>query len=218
MKSAKIALLSVLPWASVMLSAGSFTPVWYTDETGAIQFYLSDGETKLPDGFTFNVGVFSGAVDFSQYGTLAAAFISLNAVSTDPDIDGWNNNLIDTGVGGSSYTLFFDDNSGYPAGASAGDQVYVWGYNNQAATTGSEWIVITNPSWVLLELVAGASADSAQWTITDAGTQYLIGTIEGNKVVAASVSAVPEPATWAAIFGVCTLGFALWRRRSIAGS
>ncbi|EIP96919.1 PEP-CTERM putative exosortase interaction domain-containing protein [Opitutaceae bacterium TAV1] len=187
-------------------SAGIFSPNWYTDASGATQLYISTGD-KLPDGFTFDIGIFSSGVDFSDPSTLASNFRSLGATGFP-----WDNNMLGPGIGGAAYQLSFSDV--YPEGLAAGDQVYVWGYNTtDLESVGVEWIVITNPSWILQEIPAGLALASKDWTITDDGTQYLLGHIDADKVFTASVSAVPEPATYAAIFGSLTLASVLVARR-----
>ncbi|AHF92450.1 exosortase [Opitutaceae bacterium TAV5] len=114
----------------------------------------------------------------------------------------------------------------------SGSQLYLWAYDQRDLSAGDAgWLLLTSTNWTAVASYLEDSvvrsfyfpfyADTALRDYTDP-----ISAILGNfnlgagtaQLADVSGSPVPEPATWAAIFGVCTLGFALWRRRSVAGS
>lgn len=53
------------------------------------------------------------------------------------------------------------------------------------------------------------------WSINFDGTglTQLSSTLDNNSTIAVSASAIPEPSTYAVLFGAAALGFTLWRRR-----
>lgn len=98
------------------------------------------------------------------------------------------------------------------------DQGFVWGYNTQTIGASTEWILITNSSWIFPTV---GSSPTVDWTSSDVGTYAALGTITndlgtGNAdpyLQTASLAAVPEPSTYALLAGVACLGFMVTRRR-----
>lgn len=196
--------LGFLIAAPFSIFAGINTYNVFTDADGVLQFYQSGG-AKFTDAFTFEVGVLGGA-DYSVAG-IANNFISLGFSST------WDPDLLDDGVGGASVSMDF--NGSYPNGLASGQQIAIWAYNSKEVGETSEWVVISNPGWLLTELATGPSVVATDYTITDTGTLYLFGRIEGNNIVAAVASPVPEPLAFAAALGLLVLGYgaAVCRKR-----
>ena len=94
---------------------------------------------------------------------------------------------------------------------------YVWGYNSQSVSPGSEWILLKNPNWLF---PASDTLLPVLWDASDPGTIAIVGHLGLAQVSSdpymqtASIGpSVPEPATYAAIFGAVALGFAAYKRR-----
>ncbi len=192
-----IVAVALFPLAGI---AGTFTGNWYTDASGTIQF--SDNSTLLTNSYSVEVGVFATVPNFANLSALP----SFTSLSTGT----WDANILGAGKGGASLPLFADSATGYAAGSAAGMQVYAWVFNSKTVAASSHWSIITNPSWLLPTIPDGAANADVQWTITDAGTSYMVGDLIGNSVVLES--AIPEPATYAAILGLVTLGLVGYRR------
>lgn len=202
--SLRKALSAVLLAGAISANAGVFAPNWYTDASGTIQFFNPDGLTKLGGSFVVEVGIFASTPDFSNTTTLPT-FTSLGITAWDP-------NIIAPGVGGASLSLSFDSTAGYPPTVNAGAQIYAWVYNSKSVVGSSSWAVITNSSWVLPAIPAGASVSTLDWTITDPGTQVRFGTLVGDKITLSTAVVIPEPSTYALILGALTLGIVGVRR------
>lgn len=141
-------------------------------------------------------------------------------------------------VANSTYTLSFT--MGYVSGDYTGKANYnMWLYtygditsytylnstSGSAVASNGGAFATTNPSGSLTASVtfttgAVVSGDQivVQWSSTNDGTtQFVDANYFGfDNVTLSYVSAVPEPSTYAAIFGACALGFAFWRRRQSA--
>jgi hypothetical protein len=196
---ASIATIAIAPLA-VMASVSAN---WFTDSSGSIQFRDTAG-SLLGNSYNVEVGVFSGTPDFSKPGALPT-FTSLATGKWDSNIlggEGLN------GQGGASLSFGSDLVTGaYTSGASAGMQVYGWVFNSKALAGSSQWAVVTNANWVLPTITD--AVDGFDWSITDANTSVVFGTVSGNNV---GLVAVPEPSTYAAILGLATLGLVGFRR------
>ena len=83
-------------------------------------------------------------------------------------------------------------------------------YTFTLATT-TTGISFFDPNAFFLSFAGFINSSTGTWSIEQGG-------IDGNdlNLVYSHGSAVPEPATYAAIFGCAVLGFALWRRRRLA--
>ena len=192
--------------ACAFANAGTGTYNWFTDTSGVTQFFSdSAGLNKLDASFTVELGVMKGPISTAQ--SVADNFTSLNFTTN------WSPDIIATGIGGATVSADYTDTTGYPNGITAGQVLSVWIYNSKSISPSSKWAVISNTSWIITALPIGAAVTSADYTITDAGTSYSFGTLQGNKVILASASAIPEPATCAAILGVGVLGMAAYRKR-----
>lgn len=180
----------------------------FTDATGVIQFYQPDGNTKFNGTYVFEAGVYSGS-NFSA-AAISSGFISLGFTAN------WDPSLLDTNVGGASISLDFDGS--YPVGVTAGNQIYLWAYDTKSLTAQSDWVVITNPNWLVSPLALGAAVEARDYTITDPGTVYVFGSLVGNRVITALAAGapIPEPSTAAALGGLIALGAVATRRRRAA--
>jgi hypothetical protein len=193
--------------AAVALPSAAFAINTYnvfTDVSGAIQFFQPGGSQEITSSYSFEVGVFGAGTNFTDATSVASNFTSFGAATS------WDANLIDTGVGGASLSFSFDELSGYPAGITAGSTLSIWVYDSKAPVATSDWMILSNPSWVVQPLAAGAAVDSRDYTITDGGLVVRLGNVSGNNFVLAPV---PEPSSFAALAGFAVLGLAASRRR-----
>lgn len=192
-------------------NAENFTYNWFTDLTSTIQFFSVDGTAKIDSNYTVELGVMSGPVTTAQ--SVASNFLSLNISTT------WDPNIGGTGNGGAGATFDYSELSVFPNGITSTianpSYITAWIYNSKSISATSQWAVLSNTSWVLTPLDT-TTPTSKDFTITDLGTSYSFGTLQGNKVILASASAIPEPSTCAALLGAGVLGLAVYRRRRSA--
>jgi len=179
---------------------------------GTVQFFQPGGSTKITASYSFEVGVFATGTVFNSASAaqVAANFTSFTAsTSWVPDFFGDSSN-----VGAAIVSPSFDEATLYPAGTS-GKQLAIWIYDTKTPSATTDWIIVTNPSWIATAQVFGSSVAAADYNVSDAGTVLLYGSsLDLTKgVTALAPSAVPEPSTYAALAGVAVLGLAALRRR-----
>lgn len=200
----------------VMCSAAMATQVsWKLETTGA---NYSDGSTIPTGGITFAVGTF--APGFSPAGA-----------SFDDVVPNWNDvGLVAgssawTNLGNANFPSFGRLGTTGTAGTVVrpdgpiGSQGYIFGFTSLDVSVSPEWILLTNPGWTF---PAGTPEGSvalvaAEWSALDAGTVALFGSSNIAGGAAAldrqiQTQAIPEPSTYALIFGLGILGFLGFRR------
>ena len=99
------------------------------------------------------------------------------------------------------------------------DQGFVWGYNTKTIDGSTEWILLTNASWTF---PTEGSVPTVAWTSSDVGTYAAIGTLTNGAgtgvadpyLQTASLSAVPEPSSYALLAGMACVGYMIVRRRT----
>lgn len=169
---------------------------------------------EIEDIYTLydSTGSVSADVTFA-FGTFAEGF-----VPTVANVDEWSSHWLTGGdamgviEGGTYWTTYF--NLAHNNVIAVGAQLYAWAYNILDTESGNaQWLLLSDPEWL------GAASAPADWTQHDfvfsSNTLALIGSFDFDAKTGqlGSLSAVPEPATYAALFGVGALGFALFRRR-----
>ncbi|MDF3059455.1 MAG: exosortase [Rariglobus sp.] len=117
------------------------------------------------------------------------------------------------GVDGNAWAAGFTLNESSSIGAGA--QLYLWVTYDNPTTNQLETLLMTNPEWI--SVVSSSTDFSSHDYAFDAGTSAIVGTLDviGGLAHLASASPIPEPATYAALFGAGALGFVLRRRRKI---
>lgn len=193
--------------ASVTSAFAANTYNIFTDATGDLQFFQPNGTTPFLSNYFFEAGVITGS-DFSPSG-IVSNFISLGAPVN------WDPTLVDTGSGlrgGASISL--DYSNAYPVGVSPGQVIVLWAYDSKLVSDTSDWVVITNPSWLVTPIAGDTALDARDYTITDSGTVFRFGSLDGNKII--SAVAIPEPSSFAALAGLSVLGLVAARRRRSA--
>jgi fibronectin-binding autotransporter adhesin len=144
------------------------------------------GLTTLASGGILAPGTSPGTITFNAGLTLAGGSILNFELGTTSDLIVVGGGLL-TGPSSGTVTLNFSDSSGFGAGT----------YTLINYTTASG--------------TSNFSAGSFALGSTIAGFDYALGL--SGSTLQLTASAIPEPSTYAAIFGVGVLAFAVWRRR-----
>jgi hypothetical protein len=160
----------------------------------------------LDTGYVFALGTFAAFTPTSLNTTdWATNFTSLGSVNWDD---------VFTNYSGSADLL--NNNAPFTVGA----QGYVWGYNTQTITTGTEWILITNTNWTF---PLSGSTPTVNWDASDVGTITVVGSVASSlgsipylQTASMMMAAVPEPSTYAVIFGLIAIAGVAYKRRQLA--
>lgn len=191
-------------WAQAQVTV-AFTS---SAQAGGLGLNSNNSAWSTSGGFSFELGVFnSGFTPTSANTGSWNASWTVAASGANPGATTWIN---DDGA------TYFASTGAYTSNAApftAGTQLYIWGYNSKAISASSEWILITNSAWVVQTV---GSPSTRFLDTTDSGTIAILGAITNGGLdlqSAAVVSAVPEPAAYAALAGVVVLGLGVVRRR-----
>src|SRR5690625_1483254 len=191
-----------------------------SSETFAGQF--ADGTEWTHESMTFELGTFSDGVPTYSSVVGGGGFSWVNAdtynnvtISWETIWFGWIDDYYGTGQPG--YVGAFDGNfnlmsNDFPFGA--GNQLYIWGYTSPDPADNPEWILFTNPSWTVPLLEPLPNPLAVLYSLTDHGTEIVEGfasMILGSGQHLISV-AIPEPSTYALIFGIGLAGLLGIRR------
>lgn len=189
--------------ASVALGASSVFAVTINFTSPFFEIARSSNGTELSGTFAFHLGSFgSFTPTLSNTALWDSNFSSLSSAAWSVDDQAFSGAAI------------LSSNDG---AFTQGGQAYIWGQGVVAGIT--EWILITNNTWLF---PASTNLLTTSWDISDVGTGTVIGTLGVAQVgadpyIQTAATAVPEPATYAVIFGVFAAGFVAYRRRQQAG-
>lgn len=203
MKSRKAAFVFA---ALALFSLAELSAVEISFSSPGFQVGKTSGGADLSGSFTFSLGSFG---NFTPTSANTQDWFTNFAVVPANGSAPWN----DFGYFDGTATL--SNNSGVFATA---NQAYIWGYNTTTISTGvTEWVLFTNTAW---HFPLNTLPDPVFWNVSDVGTMVIIGTLgvvdslqPYIQTAAVNASAVPEPATYAVIFGVFAVGLVAYRRR-----
>jgi len=196
----------------VNIGAGEFNYNSATALTAPVNFTGTGGKLSgtgtissavtVTAGNTLAPGNGPGAMAFTS--TLALASGSTTAMEANGTTRGTNYDGINTGTGLLTYggTLTINFGSTFLAGGETFDLFNI----GAGGSTGSFGSVSVVGSYI-----ASLSNASGVWTGSTGGYDFTFTQSTGDLVIAAT--AVPEPATYAAIFGALALAGVVWKRR-----
>lgn len=97
----------------------------------------------------------------------------------------------------------------------SGQTGVVWGYNSKAIEGTSEWIAISNENWIfpVPNPVSTEPTAANTWNLSDPNNIVLTGSFqEGSPANGFQTQAIPEPSTYALMFGLGIFGLIAYRR------
>lgn len=172
---------------------------------------LSGGTALAGDGFVVEIGYYSTASagnNFSGNWISIAGGGSLNTAFAGTSIGDINDN----GAGDGTYanTLVFDTTlpNTVVALPSAGQVMTVRFYNAATLSAATHFAAVSNNTWTWLAPAVVQS--NMTYSLDDIGVVW-----QGSFVgyTGNIISAVPEPAAYAALLGVGAMGLVVWRKR-----
>jgi|GEM_PF-1311327 len=122
-------------------------------------------------GMAFELGVFTSGFDpaVQPKAAWAGAWISARGARLANDVDTW---FLD---GTATYFSIQGSSAALASAPNAGGQYYIWGATSRTVATTSEWILLTNPAWIV---VAGTTPQIPVFFDTkDPGTVAVLGTL-----------------------------------------
>lgn len=154
-----------------------------------------------------------------EWSDLSFEFVQMSAGFDLNDFSTWNTGLA---AMPESAGYFSNDQSNLwsvsfvvPSNAeplTVGSNVLLWGYNSKDVVPGSEWILLSDPLWELAAVGPTPSIFSFNFS---EDTSALFGAFEWGDSASGSLAAtaaIPEPSTYAALFGLATLLIVGFRR------
>lgn len=209
----KIVAVSLAVIAMTAAAMGATQP-WGVDITQARH---SDGR-PLTHGLTFRLGTFTLGFTptFTNAPDWAANWVTVGIVGGTADWGSWAEFGGEWAHWGSVGTSSVVRPGGPPAGV-VGQRGYIWAYEHLNIPTFPDWILLTNPAWIFPAgtAVGEIAMPVESWATSTAGTVAIVGSINHGPGVAEfsmQMQAIPEPSTYALIFGLAILGFLGYRR------
>jgi len=165
---------------------------------------LTSSGNAMSSGFILSYGTFATLNET----TLASAITA----SSPFDASQFDSIFADyTQIGSTTFSATGDINTGTVTVA-AGSEIYFWAFASTSLPSTSSSL----SQLALYGPITIPALGSVPYTINSAVTNgdIFIGSSDAsNNLLLASVTAVPEPSTYAAIFGALALGFVAYRRR-----
>ncbi|HSI20187.1 MAG TPA: PEP-CTERM sorting domain-containing protein [Verrucomicrobiae bacterium] len=170
--------------------------------------YSTSGVWNTSGGFVFELGVFnSGFTPTAGNVNEWAANWSVANQGGPTGTATWIDDGGDTGFTGSGRITVLS------APFTGNTQMYLWGYDSKAAGS-RQWILLSNTAWLVSTDISAPV--SSNFTVNGSTSAVLGGVSNAGATLQSAlvnVSAVPEPATYAGLFGLAALGFCAVRRR-----
>ncbi len=192
--------------SAFVLTSGLMASQLRIESTGTIPGLDASGASLTEAGagaFTFEVGAFSGFTP--NGGNVADWLANWTSVASAP----WQTS--------GPFANRFRGPTLFNVPELVGQQGYIWGYNSQTDFVTGQWILVTNAAWTFpaineLQLPNDIAPENV-WSINGEGNIAILGSfINGNPAEGFQLAAVPEPSTYALIFGLGILGFLGYRR------
>ncbi|NDV61770.1 PEP-CTERM sorting domain-containing protein [Puniceicoccales bacterium CK1056] len=153
--------------------------------------------TALPDGSLMRVGFFD-LDPITGLGSLSASQL-LDSSLVEPFFTEFTTFTSASGN--------FLENDNTLDATNVGDQVYLWVFNSPLPATASEYGIFSSSTW-------NSPADTGSLNmVSSAINETVVGSTDGSAPTNFLLTAVPEPAHYAALVGLIGLGVVIWRRR-----
>ena len=187
--------------------------VTYNLDSGSLQLFNTDRSTLLSggtaangDGYALQFGYYTAATSSNPFaGTwvvVAGADAPNHSTLSIGDLT-----INGAGAGTYGFSLLFSASS--PAMPSAGQLMSVRYFNATSTTYATAYGAVSDPLWLWVSPSLPAPAGGASFSLDDPGIVWL----NSDIAYTGTLSAVPEPSTYAAIAGFAAFGVAAWRRR-----
>ena len=183
---------------ALLLTSSSFATQIILQDAENISLLQQNGDT-WDDTLAIQLGAFQTGFTPTKTNleSWSANFLSVGKAGYyDPEIPEW------------STALTLKDNSEPFA---FGTQLYLWAHSDMTIGTGSQWLLLSDASWTVGTMVATGLPQDLHFSVN---TSAIAGEFDFADQTAFTMetSPIPEPSTYAAIFGALTLGGVCYRR------
>jgi hypothetical protein len=192
MATSRIILGSLVTALVALIDANGGQVVWSSERMAT---NITSTNAQLGVDFRFELGGFAGGF-----------------VPTAANVASWRANWTTVGVADyNSQVGFFAASTSVDSAAAFDGAAFIWGFNRESATAGAEWVLLTNPQW-LLPSAGTTIAPPQQWS-TGTATVAVLGNVNARPGVHLQTAAVTgqtignESATaWLASYGLNEAG------------
>lgn len=171
---------------------------------------LSAGSLTLSN---FNISAFIGATEITGATSIAVRYGTYSSSTFTPLFGNTYNSGNSGYFNGADKELILTLNQSDNTLFTAGNQLYISVLNLSELSnysSSSAQVILTDTSW-LVPTFSLVSSNSINFTTNTSAVQGTYQYNAGSPVL--GLTAVPEPATYAALFGVASLGVCVWRKR-----